>query len=228
MKKNTHPGFIIAIDGPAGSGKSTTARLVAQKLGFFHLDTGAMYRAITLKILQHGVDPKDHRQLKKLLAHTRIDLKWQAGKLRVFLDKKDVTSAIRQPAVSELVSPVSAIGLIRQKMVAEQRRLAIGKNLVCEGRDIASVVFPKAQLKIYLDCSLAERARRRQQELAAQIPRAQVEKNIRTRDRLDSSRRISPLRRVPAAILIDTTHLTIDEQVAIVCALARRRLQNQN
>lgn len=227
-RHNRRTGFIIAIDGPAGSGKSTTARLVARQLGFFHLDTGAMYRALTLKIIEQGIDPANRRQLKKLLANTRIDLQWQAGKLRVLLDNRDVTEAIRQPAVSELVSPISAIGIVRQKMVAEQRRLARGKNVVCEGRDIGSVVFPRAQLKIYLDCALSERARRRRAELSTPISIKAVAANIRTRDRIDSSRRLSPLRRVPDAILIDTTDLTIDEQVALVCALARCRLRYQN
>lgn len=221
-------GFIIAIDGPAGAGKSTTARLVAKQLGFFHLDTGAMYRAITLKIIEQGIDIKNPSKLRKLLANTRIDLKWESDRLRVLLDNRDVTETIRTPRTSELVSPVSAIGIVRQKMVAEQRRLAQGKNVVCEGRDIGSVVFPQAQLKIYLDCALPERARRRQLELTESVSLRQIEENLQTRDRLDSRRTLSPLRRVPDAILIDTTHLTIEEQVAIVCALARRRLQGLN
>ncbi len=228
MKKDgIKTGFIIAIDGPAGAGKSTTARLVARELGFFHLDTGAMYRAVTLKIIEKGIDPACPHRLKKLLEDTRIDLQWHQDQLRVLLDHRDVTKAIRQPAVSELVSPVSAIGCVRRKLVAEQRRLAAGKNVVCEGRDIGSVVFPDAQLKIYLDCALIERARRRQAELPTPVSIKRVADNIRTRDRIDSGRRLSPLRRLPDAILIDTTHLTIEEQVSLVCALARRRLRDE-
>ncbi len=223
MKKNS-AGFIIAIDGPAGSGKSTTARLVAQQLGFFHLDTGAMYRAITLKIIEAGIRLTNRRQLQQLLDSTQLDLKWEKDRLQVLLDKRDVTEAIRQPAVSALVSPVSAIRSVREKLVAEQRRLAAGRNVVCEGRDIGSVVFPHAQLKIYLDCDLKERARRRLAELKGKATLEQVRKNLAERDRIDSRRRHSPLRRVRDAILIDTTHLTIEEQVALVCALARRRL----
>ncbi|MCX7732364.1 MAG: (d)CMP kinase [candidate division WOR-3 bacterium] len=223
MKKNS-AGFIIAIDGPAGSGKSTTARLVAQRLGFFHLDTGAMYRAITLKIIEAGIRLTNRRQLQQLLDSTQLNLKWENDRLRVLLDKRDVTEAIRQPAVSALVSPVSAIRSVREKLVAEQRRLAAGRNVVCEGRDIGSVVFPHAQLKIYLDCDLKERARRRLAELKGKANLEQVRKNLAERDRIDSHRRHSPLRRARDAILIDTTHLTIEEQVALVCALARRRL----
>jgi len=223
VKKNS-AGFIIAIDGPAGSGKSTTARLVAQRLGFFHLDTGAMYRAITLKIIEAGIRLTNRRQLQQLLDSTQLNLKWENDRLRVLLDKRDVTEAIRQPAVSALVSPVSAIRSVREKLVAEQRRLAAGRNVVCEGRDIGSVVFPHAQLKIYLDCDLKERARRRLAELKGKANLEQVRKNLAERDRIDSHRRHSPLRRARDAILIDTTHLTIEEQVALVCALARRRL----
>uniref|UniRef100_A0A7C3IX41 Cytidylate kinase n=1 Tax=candidate division WOR-3 bacterium TaxID=2052148 RepID=A0A7C3IX41_UNCW3 len=215
---------MIAIDGPAGSGKSTTARLVAQRLGFFHLDTGAMYRAITLKIIEAGIRLTNRRQLQQLLDSTQLNLKWENDRLRVLLDKRDVTEAIRQPAVSALVSPVSAIRSVREKLVAEQRRLAAGRNVVCEGRDIGSVVFPHAQLKIYLDCDLKERARRRLAELKGKANLEQVRKNLAERDRIDSHRRHSPLRRARDAILIDTTHLTIEEQVALVCALARRRL----
>lgn len=224
----TPAGFIIAIDGPAGSGKSTTARLVAQRLGFFHLDTGAMYRAVTLKIIRAGIRLGNRQQLKQLLDQTQLELKWEDGQLRVLLDGQDVTEAIRDPEVSALVSPVSAIGCVREKMVAEQRRLAAGRNVVCEGRDIGTVVFPDAQLKIYLDCNLQERARRRLAELKGRTSLQQVKKNLAARDRIDSRRRHSPLRRARDAILIDTTHLTIEEQVALVCALARRRLAEQN
>lgn len=225
MKKT---GFVIAIDGPAGSGKSTTARLCAQKLDFFYLDTGAMYRAVTLKVLRSGIDIGDEDALKRLLDSTRVDIVWHRGKLQVRLDGKDVTEAIRSPEVSGLVSEVSAIAAVRAKMVREQRRLARGKNVVCEGRDIGSVVFPRAQLKVFLDCALGERVKRREQELNSsgqtKVGREAVRRNLLKRDRIDSHRRISPLRRVPDAVLIDTTDLTIDEQVAVVCALAQQRL----
>ncbi len=239
--KSASPGFIIAIDGPAGSGKTTTARLCAQRLGFRHLDTGAMYRAVTIKLLKSGFLKNkgkgiNQRGLKQLLRHTSVDLTWGKGQVRVKLDGKDVTTEIRSPEVSSFVSEVSALPAVRRKLVAEQRRLAQGKNLVCEGRDIGSVVFPQADLKIFLDCDLKARAARRLAELAVPTKLSQANRlpsphglravlsNLSKRDRIDSTRKMSPLRRVKDAILIDTTHLTIDEQVGIVCDLTYRKL----
>lgn len=219
-------GFIVAIDGPAGSGKSTTARLCARRLGFCYLDTGAMYRAVTLKVLEGKVATGDRAALCRLLKDTRIQLHWQAGRLRVKLDGRDVTRRVRSPEVDELVSAVSAVPEVRMYLVNEQRRLAEGKKVVCEGRDIGSVVFPEADLKIFLDCDIDERAGRRARELrlmGKKMSAAAVKKNLSGRDRIDSSRPMSPLRRMPDAVLIDTTDLTIEEQVAIVCALIKRR-----
>ncbi len=219
-------GFVLAIDGPAGSGKSTTARLCARELGFHHLDTGAMYRAVTLAVLEAGVRPSDRHGLRRVLAALRLAVEWDRGRLRVRLGSRDVTRAIRAPRVSDLVSEVSAIPAVRRVMVAEQRRAARGRDLVCEGRDIGSVVFPDADLKVYLDCDLSARASRRELELRTgglRVGRPAVRRNLSRRDRFDSSRRMSPLRRVPDAVLVDTTMLTIEEQVAVVCFLARRR-----
>jgi len=219
-------GFVLAIDGPAGSGKSTTARLCAERLGFRHLDTGAMYRAVTLKVQRTGTEAGDSRALSGLLRRTSVSVAWGRRGMRTFLDGRDVSKDIRSPDVSTFVSEVSAIPAVRHKMVAEQRRVAAGQSVVCEGRDIGSVVFPDADLKIFLECNAAERARRRQMELAGQGLRAgrkAVLANLAKRDRIDSGREVSPLRRMPDAVLLDTTHLTIEEQVAIVCDLARRR-----
>ena len=220
-------GFVVAIDGPAGSGKSTTAKGCAKRLGFHYLDTGAMYRAITLKVLQTGARLGDRAGLDRLLKGTRIDLSWRRGWLGVKLDGKDVSTAIRTPDVTAYVSEVSAVPAVRKKMVVEQRRAAIGRNLVCEGRDIGSVVFPDAGLKVYLDCDVSSRAVRREAEWRGEgmkASRASVSANLRKRDRLDSGRKVAPLVRVPDAVLVDTTMLTIEEQVEIVCSLARRRL----
>lgn len=219
-------GFVLAIDGPAGSGKSTTARLCAERLGFRHLDTGAMYRAVTLKVIRTGTDVADGHGLARMLRTTRVGVEWQAAGMMVKLDGGDVGEAIRKPEVSGLVSEVSAIPAVRKKMVAEQRRVAIGQSVVCEGRDIGSVVFPDADLKVFLECDMEERALRRQLELSGQGVRAArkaVQDNLVRRDRIDSGREVSPLRRMPDAVLLDTSHLTIEEQVSIVCDLARRK-----
>lgn len=221
-------GFIIAIDGPAGSGKTTTARLVAQKLGFRHLDTGAMYRAVTLKCIEARLETGDKKALGRLLRETEVAVRWSGSRGRVLLDGRDVSQEIRQQRVNALVSQVSAIPEVRKAMVREQRRAAAGQNVVCEGRDIGSVVFPKAQLKIYLDCDLEERARRRLQELPDQqlkLNWRSVARGLQRRDRMDSNRTVSPLRRVAGAVLVDTTHLSIEDQVAAVCELARRRME---
>jgi cytidylate kinase len=236
-------GFILAIDGPAGSGKSTTARLCAERLGFRHLDTGAMYRAVTMKVLgmegwrDRGIKwtdraqaggAVDERALARLLRRTSVSVIWSRRGMRILLDGKDVSEAIRSTEVTGFVSEVSAIPMVRRKMVAEQRRVAAGQAIVCEGRDIGSVVFPDADLKVFLECDTEERARRRQLELRGQGARASrraVRDNLVKRDRIDSGREVSPLRRMPDAILIDTSHLTIDEQVSVVCDLARRRLK---
>lgn len=218
--------LVIAIDGPAGSGKSTTARLVAARLGLRHLDTGAMYRAVTLKCLETGTDPASAVAMRRLVARTRVVIAWRADGYRVMLDGRDVSRAIREPRVSALVSEVSAIPAVRHALVAVQRRAARGRSVVCEGRDIGSVVFPDAGLKVFLDCDIRARARRRVEELRSVGTRANaaaVRRNLTKRDRIDSGRALSPLVRTPDAVLVDTSDLSIEEQVGIVCDLARRR-----
>jgi cytidylate kinase len=222
-------GFVLAIDGPAGSGKSTTAKLCAERLGYCHLDTGAMYRAVTLKALRTRTDMGDQEAAARLLKATTVGVRWCRGEMRVVLDGRDVSDDVRSPDVSAFVSEVSAIPEVRRKMVAEQRRVAHERNVVCEGRDIGSVVFPDADLKIYLECRTDERARRRRLELAGKGTRVShdsVQQNLTKRDRIDSHRRTSPLLRMPDAILVDTSDLTIEEQVAVVCDLARRRMRS--
>jgi CMP/dCMP kinase len=225
-----HRGFILAIDGPAGSGKSTTARLCAERLGFRHLDTGAMYRAVTLKALRVGTIVASPSAMFALLQRTSVTVAWDRRGMGTFLDGKDVSQEIRAPEVSALVSEVSAISTVRRRMVLEQRRVAAGQAVVCEGRDIGSVVFPDADLKVFIECDAAERARRRQLELAEGGTHASLKSvlaNLAKRDRIDSGRELSPLRRMPDAVLLDTTHLTIEEQVDIVCDLVRRRAKRE-
>lgn len=237
--------FVIAIDGPAGSGKSSTARLVAARLGFRHLDTGAMYRAVALKCLETGTDPDDAPALKRLLARTRVDIEWtpdgkqapdrtgaaKTAGYRVLLDGRDVSREIREPRVSGMVSRVAAVPAVRRALVPVQRRVARGQDVVCEGRDIGSVVFPDAGLKVFLDCDIRARTARRVRELVesgTRIGTAAVRRNLAQRDRVDSGRAMSPLVRTPDAVLVDTSDLTVDEQVAIVCDLALRRQEVRN
>lgn len=236
MKDNVpevHKGMkkiIIAIDGPAGSGKSTTARLVAQKLGYIYIDTGAMYRALTLKVIELGIDPNDESSIIKVAENTKIELLYENGNLKVILDGKDVSEKIRSPEVTSLVSIVSAHPKLRDIMVKKQRELGRNGGVVMDGRDIGTVVFPDADLKIFMTADVRERAKRRQKELKAQGFDVEIEKlikEIEERDKFDSTREIGPLKKADDAIEIDTTNLTIDEQVEIVLKKAYE-LINQN
>lgn len=217
---------IIAIDGPASSGKSTTARLVARRLGYLYLDTGAMYRAITLKALRAGVDLDDEKALEKLARDSTLRMNFENEQPMVFLNGEEVTSQIRSPEVSDSVSKVSAYPGVRGAMVALQREFASdivgsasgGKEggIVAEGRDIGTVVFPGAEVKIFLTCDLKERTKRRYLELESQgISRSpdEIRENLSKRDEIDSTRENSPLVEAEEAVVVDTTNLTIQEQV---------------
>ncbi|MGD9380116.1 MAG: (d)CMP kinase [candidate division WOR-3 bacterium] len=223
--------FVVAIDGGAGSGKSTTAKGVARKLQFFYLDTGAMYRAFTLKYLRAASqqDEIDLELVKKLLGETAIHLGQEDSETRVYLDKEDVTMAIRSTEVSDFVSQVSAIPEVREYMVAKQREVAESKNVVCEGRDIGTVVFPDAQVKVFMQADLETRAKRRLKELAEKKIQAdldQVVENLEFRDEYDSHRSHSPLKRADDAIVVDTTNLTIEEEIALVGKIVLERLES--
>lgn len=216
-------GLIIAIDGPAASGKSTTAKLVANHFGYLYVDTGAMYRALTLKALRDRIDPGDTESLSRLADHTRVDLRNSNQGLRVFLDGVDVTEDIRSPAVTRNVSAVSEVPHVREVMVRLQRELGRDGGVVLEGRDIGTVVFPEAKVKIFMEATVEERAKRRCRELKRSGIEASPEElgqEIRERDLWDSSRNHSPLRKAEDALVLDTTNLSIDEQVQIVIAKA--------
>jgi len=208
--------LVIAIDGPAASGKSTTARLVAGRLGYMHVDTGAMYRAMTLKVLSAGIHPDDTEEISRLAQRTDIRLSVSGGAAAVMLDGVDVTARIRTPEVTGAVSQVSSIAAVRELMVREQRRLASGGGVVLEGRDIGTVVLPDADVKIFLVADETERARRRQKELREKNVEVTLDallNEIHERDRRDSSRDLSPLRRAPDAVEVDTSRLTVEGQV---------------
>ena len=201
--------MIIAIDGPAGSGKSTIAKLVALELGFEYLDTGAMYRMVTLRLVNKKISLEDIRSIEKEIKNMKIDILNN----RFFLNNVDVTDEIRTPIVSENVSKVAKIKEIRYKMVELQREISKSKNTILDGRDIGTVVFPNAEIKIYLIADEVERAKRRYSELKnnSEISFEDVLKNIIERDRIDSTRVESPLKKAEDAIEIDTTGNTIEE-----------------
>lgn len=204
--------LIVAIDGPAGAGKSTIARRVAEALGFVYIDTGAMYRAVALRATKEGVDLADAARLEPLARAS--DIRFESGSSRVLLDGEDVTEAIRRPEISPAASKVSAVPAVRRALVEKQRQIAASSNVVMEGRDIGTVVFPDAAVKIYLDASPEVRAARRVRQLAEKgIPAdfEEVAREIRERDHRDSTRADSPLRRAPDAVYLDTTALSLDE-----------------
>ncbi len=215
----------IAIDGPAGAGKSTVAREVAKRLNIKYLDTGAMYRAVTLKVIRESLDLNNSEALEELLDRTSIDLDEEK---RVYLDGKDVTEEIRRSHVNELVSPVSCISLVRRRLVAMQQAIAEeSKGIVMEGRDIASRVMPDADFKIYLDASLEERTRRRskeQLEKGISLTKEEVASEIMNRDTIDSQREDSPLTIVGDALVIDTTGMTFETVVNKVVEVISQEL----
>ncbi len=211
----------IAIDGPAGAGKSTVARMVAKKLGFLYIDTGAMYRAVTLKALRDGIDLKEQDILGRLAATTTVILKSDGSKPRVFLNGEDVTDEIRSQAVSNSVSHVAIVPAVRERLVEMQRAMARGGGVVMEGRDIGTVVLPDAPVKIFLTASSRERAKRRREELAVKgtlIDPLQMEKEINERDHIDTSRDTGPLVPAADAQIIDSSSLTVEQVVELIVA----------
>jgi len=206
----------VAIDGPVGVGKSTIARLVAEKLGMTYIDTGAMYRAVALHNIHRGADLNNQAQVESSLKDISIELKMRNGTQRIYLNNKDVTENIRTQAVSEGASQVAAHKLVREKLVSQQKRMAENGKVVMDGRDIGSQVLPWAQVKIYLDAHLDVRARRRQADLEAKGEPADFEairKETIIRDTRDKNRPISPLIQTPDAIYIDTGKMSPDEVV---------------
>jgi cytidylate kinase len=202
--------MIIAIDGPAGSGKSTISKLVAKDLNLIYLDTGAMYRMFTLKLLNEKVSFEDKKKIEELLQNLNINI----DKESFFLDGKDVSEEIRKSDVSQNVSKVAAIKEVREKMVDLQRKFSQSKDVILDGRDIGTVVFPNADIKIYLVADLKERAERRYREMlekGQKVSFEEIYKNIADRDKLDSTREITPLKKAADAVEVDTTAKSIEE-----------------
>ena len=216
--------MIIAIDGPSGAGKSTLAKRLARELGFIYLDTGAMYRALALKVLRQGVDLADDARLARLVESIEIDLQENNGTLEVLLDGINVADEIRTPEVSQLASKVSALKIVRARMLDLQRGMGKRGSVVAEGRDIGTVVFPNAEVKIFLDASAEERARRRCAELRAAGRPADLSETLREmeeRDKRDSERDLAPLRMAADALRIDSSNASADSVAAQVLAKIR-------
>ena len=216
--------IIIAIDGYSSCGKSTLARALAKRLQYIHIDSGAMYRAVTLYFLRQGIDIKDPDQVSAALNNISIHLSFENDSQVTWLNHENVEVAIREPEINEYVSEVSTLSAVRREMVLQQKRMGTGKGLVMDGRDIGTVVFPEAELKLFLIADLEVRVERRWLELTEKgidITRAQVKSNLLLRDHIDSTRKDSPLMQATDATVMDTSYLTPKEQLQIAFDLAR-------
>ncbi|WP_091579602.1 (d)CMP kinase [Alteribacillus bidgolensis] len=220
----------IAIDGPAGAGKSTVSRKVASELGYIYIDTGAMYRALAWKAIHSNVDIQDGQVLSSMLESTNLQLTYAIDGNRIFVDDNEVTDDIRSSEVTASVSAVSAHAGVREKMVKKQQDLASSKGAVLDGRDIGTTVLPQAELKVFLTASVEERAKRRHFENVEKGRSSDLQmimNDIQLRDDKDSTRKISPLIKAEDAVEIDTTSLSADEVAESICSLALERIQKQ-
>lgn len=224
-KGGNNMSFVVAIDGPAGAGKGTITKQVGEKSGLINIDTGAMFRCVTLNMIQENVALNQEEKIKEILEKIEIDLKENE---EVFLNGRNVSKIIREEEVTKMVSPVSTIPIVREKLLELQRKIAQGKNVIMEGRDIGTVVFPNANVKIYLDASPEERARRRvkqNQEKGIQSSYEEVLRNIVDRDKRDLSREIAPLKQAEDAIYIDSSDMTIDEVVGKIITIIQEKIK---
>ncbi|QHL87558.1 (d)CMP kinase [Nibribacter ruber] len=221
--------IVVALDGHSSCGKSTTAKQVAKELGYAYIDTGAMYRAVTLYFLEHYIDLTNPKKVQDALAHIEVTFHRNPKTHRneVFLNGLNVEDEIRTMYVSNMVSEVSVIPAVRRAMVAEQQKMGKRRGVVMDGRDIGTVVFPDAEVKVFMTADVETRAKRRQEELFEKdqlVPFDEIVENLQKRDHIDSTREDSPLRQAEDAHLLDTSHITIDEQVEFVMRLVDSKL----
>ena len=199
--------YVVAVDGASGTGKGTVTRIVAERLGLITIDTGALYRCVTLEVLDNNISFEDVEKIRNLTKNLNVDLRVEGDKQLVFLNGKDVSIEIRTPRVTSNVSTIAAIKEVREEMTHIQRRLAKGKNIIMEGRDIGTTIFPNADVKIFLECSAEERAKRRVKQNAENginTSYEEVLESIKKRDEIDSTREVSPLRKAKDAIIVST------------------------
>ncbi len=217
---------VVAIDGPVGVGKSTVAKLVAKKLNYYYLDTGAMYRAFALKCKKCGIDYENLKELKKIFENTTIDLKYNGDEILVLLDNEDVSEAIRTPEISMLTSKIANIKEVRDFLIKQQRIIGKKRPSVVEGRDIGTVVFPDAFVKIYLDADLKERVRRRYLDYknkGIEISIKELEEMIKKRDLEDKNRPFGALKKAEDAIYLDSTNMNIEQVVEEIIKICKKR-----
>lgn len=217
----------IAIDGPAGAGKSTIARRLAEKLGYIYVDTGALYRTVAYCVLKNGINPDEKDKVTALLSGVRVDIVYRAGEQRVLLDGEDVSELIRTPEVSEAASKTSAIPEVREYLLSLQRRIADENNVVMDGRDIATVVLPNAKVKIFLTANAEIRARRRYDELiqkGSKVTYEDVLADLKERDYRDMTREIAPLKPSAESVTVDTSELSLEESVAALESVVSEKI----
>ncbi len=222
--------FVVAVDGASGTGKGTVTRYVAEKLNLVTIDTGALYRCVTLLALNNNVDLENHKELEKIAKEMKVDLRIENNNQVVILNGEDVSIEIRTSRVANNVSIVAAVKEVREEMVRVQRELAVGKNVIMEGRDIGTTVFPDADVKVFLECSAEERARRRVKQNAEngiETSYEEVLENIKTRDKIDSTREVSPLKKADDAVVVATDNFKDTEGGEAVYQVVKRVLEEK-
>lgn len=217
-------GYNIAIDGPAGAGKSTIAKQVAKEKGFIYVDTGAMYRGLAVHFLQNGIDPQDTKEIEEACRNAEVTIGYEDGNQQIYLNGENITSRLRQEEIGNMASKSSAVPKVREKLLDLQRTLAAEKDVVMDGRDIGTNVLPRADVKVFLTADARTRAKRRYDELTAKgisCNLDEIESDIRERDERDMNRETAPLKQAEDAVLIDSSHMSIPEVVSKILSLCK-------